>query len=118
MKFGSLSLAALASVAMLCMQMSGLHLHAGTSSNDAGLHAAHMHDVDPDEHDHSADIDVSLIDLGFVWSKILPVLLAVLPTILAIVWILHVLWPSPILVPFQRWRLRWRPPLRAPPLSP
>ena len=118
MRLAPLSIVAFAGVAMLLMQMSGLHLHAGDHVDDAALHGAHVHDVAPDGHDHSADVDVSLIDFGIVWSKIIPVLLAILPTALAIVWILHTLWPPPILLMPLRRRSRWRPPLRAPPLSP
>ncbi len=113
-----LSIIALACTAMLSMQMSGLHLHAGGPSGDVGVHGAHLHDVDPDGHDHSADVDVSLIDFGIVWAKFMPALLAVFVTLPAIVWVLHALWPPPTaLIPLRR-RLRWRPPLRAPPLSP
>jgi len=118
MRLVPLSIIAFACVAMLLMQISGLHLHAGDHSNDASLHGAHVHDIAPDGHDHTADVDVSLIDFGIVWSKIMPVLMAILPTALAIVWVLHTLWPPPIpLIPLRR-RSRWRPPLRAPPLSP
>jgi hypothetical protein len=117
MKFVSLSIVAFAGFAMLSMQMSGLHLHAGDHGDDAALHGAHVHDVDPSGHDHTADVDVPLIDFGIVWSKIMPVLMAILPTALAIVWVLHTLWPpSTTLIPLRR-RSRWRPPLRAPPLS-
>lgn len=117
-KFRPLFLLVLAGVAMLSMQMTGLHLHASEPGSNTGLHGSHVHDVDSDGHDHRADVDVSLIDFGIVWSKIMPVLLAVFVTLPAIVWILHALWPPPApLMPLRR-RSRWRPPLRAPPLSP
>ena len=117
MRFAPLSIVAFAGVAMLSMQMSGLHLHVGDHHNDAALHGAHVHDVDPDGHDHSADVDVSVIDFGIVWSKIMPVLLSIFPTTLAIVWVLHTLWPpTTLLIPLRR-RSRWRPLLRAPPVS-
>ena len=85
MRLVPLSIIAFACVAMLLMQISGLHLHAGDHSNDASLHGAHVHDIAPDGHDHTADVDVSLIDFGIVWSKIMPILMAILPTALAIV---------------------------------
>ena len=117
MRLAPLSIVAFAGVAMLLMQMSGLHLHAGDHGDDAALHGAHVHDVGSDGHDHTADVDVSLIDFGIVWSKIMPVLMVILPTALAIVWVLHTLWPPPTtLIPLRR-RSRWRPPLRAPPLT-
>ena len=118
MRFVPLSIIAFAAVAMLSMQVSGLHLHAGDHGDDAALHGAHVHDVDPDGHDHSADVDVSLIDFGIVWAKVIPVLLAVFVTLLAIVWILQTLWPPPAPQMSLRRRSRWRPPQRAPPLSP
>lgn len=123
-KFRPLFLLVLAGVAMLSMQMTGLHLHAGEPASNTGLHGlhglhgSHVHDVDSDGHDHSADVDVSLIDFGIVWSKIMPVLLAVFVTLPAIVWIVHTLWPPPAPLMALRRRSRWRPPLRAPPLSP
>ena len=118
MRLTPLSIVAFAGVAMLLMQMSGLHLHAGDHGDDAALHGAHVHEVGPSGHDHTADVDVSLIDFGIVWSKIMPVLMAILPTALAVVWVVHTLWPPPTtLIPLRR-RSRWRPPLRAPPLSP
>ena len=117
MRLVPLCIIAFVGVAMLSMQMSGLHLHAGDHHNDAALHGVHVHDVDPDGHDHSADVDVSVIDFGIVWSKIMPVLLSIFPVTLAIVWVLHTLWPpTTLLIPLRR-RSRWRPPLRAPPLT-
>ena len=118
MRFAPLSIVAFAGVAMLLMQMSGLHLHAGDHGDDAALHGAHVHDVEPGGHDHGADVDVSLIDFGIVWSKLMPVLMAILPTVLAVTWILHTLRPPPAPLMSLRRRSRWRPPLRAPPLSP
>jgi len=73
MRFVPLSIVAFAGVAMLLMQMSGLHLQAGNHDADAALPRVHMHDVGLDGHDHSADVDVSLIDYGIVWSKTMPV---------------------------------------------
>ena len=118
MRLAPLSIVAFAGVAMLLMQMSGLHLHAGEPSGDVGVHGTHLHEVVADGDDHSKAVDVALVDLGIVWSKIMPALMATLPTALAIVWVLHALWlPPTTLIPLRR-RSRWRPPLRAPPLSP
>ena len=117
MKVAPLLLVAFAGIAMLSMQMAGLHLHAGYHGDAVALHGAYAHDVEPGGHDHSADVDVSLLGFGIVWSNLLPVLLTVFPTILIIVWVLHTLWPpATFLIPLRR-RSRWRPPLRAPPFS-
>ncbi len=118
MKVGAISLVAFASIAMLSMQMSGLHLHAGKQSTDTAVHGAHIHDADPDGDDHSADIDVSVIDFGTVWSKVMPFLVAILPAALTVIWVFHSLWPPVVALIPPRRQSRWRPPLRAPPLSP
>lgn len=111
-------LVAFAGIALVSFQMSGLHMHAGTQSDDATIHGAHIHSADPDGHDHSADIDVFLLDLGIVWSKLMPFLVALSPTALAIIWIFHSLRPTAVKTFPLRRRSHWRPPLRAPPLSP
>ena len=118
MRFVPLSIIAFAGATMLSMQMSGLHLHAGDHGNDAALHGAHVHDVESGGHDHSADVDVSLTDFGIVWTKVMPVLLGVFVTLPAVAWILQSLWLPPAPLMSLRRRSRWRPPLRAPPLSP
>lgn len=118
MKSVSISIVAVAVLALLMMQFSGLHLHASNLDDSAALHGSHVHDVESDGHDHTADVDVSIIDLGIVWSKIMPVLMAILPTALGIVWVLHTLLSAPT-TPFPICRrTNRRPPLRAPPLSP
>jgi len=118
MRLAPLLLVVLASVAMFSMQTSGLHLHIGEHSANGVLHGAHIHSIDPDGHDHGTDGEVSVHDVGVMWSKIVAVLLTVLPTLLVVVWILRTLGPPPVPVPARRWRVRWRPPLRAPPLLP
>ena len=71
MRLAPLSIVAFAGVAMLLMQMSGLHLHAGDHVDDAALHGAHVHEVGPDGHDHTADVDVSLIDYGLTRVRLM-----------------------------------------------
>ena len=82
------------------------------------MHTTHVHQFDPDEHDHSGDIDVSLLEqIGVNWSKLLPLLfvcLVVLPVITRIQRRLTFLPPQSDKV--RHW-LRFRPPLRAPPAS-
>ena len=113
------SIAASACLCLLVMQISGLHLHVDPKGNDAGIHGTHVHQADPDDHDHSADIDVPLLEqLGISWSKLIPLLLACVFVFLAAVWVQLSLRAPPIQTGRVRQRLRWRPPLRAPPISP
>jgi hypothetical protein len=87
-----------------------------TTADGMQLHGEHVHDADPDGHDHSADVDVSIFELGTLWAKLLFVL-PVLGFALAIS--ATGCWRSrrpSVTTPVQRWRSRWRPPLRAPPL--
>ena len=73
------------------------------------------HSVDPDDHDHSADLDVTIIELGMLWAKLLPALLCaglLLPVPLLLRWAGCGSYHS-LLPPGNT--SRWRPPLRAPP---
>jgi hypothetical protein len=105
-------------IALLSMQLSGLHLHVN-SDGAGGLHGTHVHETDSDGHGHGHehDTDVSLFELGTSWGNLvlfLPPLFIMLTFVQSgrSVWML-------IADTFQhrRHRSRWRPPLRAPPLS-
>ena len=104
-------------IALLSMQLSGLHLHIN-SDGAGGLHGTHVHETDSDGHGHEDDTDVSLFELGTSSGNLvlfLPPLLFIMLTFVQsgrTVWML-------IADTFQhrRHRSRWRPPLRAPPLS-
>ena len=104
-------------VALLILQSAGLHLHANVHTDGMQLHTEHVHDADPDGHDHSTDVDVTIFEVGMLWAKLAFLLPALgLTLLLAPIrcWILHFsLEPSPA----RRRQSRWRPPLRAPPLS-
>jgi len=104
-------------VALLGMQLSGMHRHADLQGESGGLHTTHVHDSGSDGHDHSADFDVSAFELGAKWSKLLTFLPSIVIALLAISWIVQTVWPPPSQRLTQRQRIRWRPPLRAPPLS-
>ncbi len=104
-------------VALLSMQAAGLHLHVNLQGGDGGLHGAHVHHADPDGHDHGADVDVSLFELGATWSKILTFLVSVVSLPLAVVWVLQAFVPPSVTTLSTHRRSRWRPPLRAPPLA-
>lgn len=103
-------------LALLVVQSAGLHLHASTHTEGVQLHAEHVHDADPDGHDHSADVDVSIFELGTLWAELAFLLPQLGLALLAPVrrgWLSR----SPEdPAPACRSQLRWRPPLRAPPL--
>jgi hypothetical protein len=104
-------------VALLTLQSAGLHLHANVHTDGMQLHTEHVHDADSDGHDHSADVDVTIFELGMLWAK----LALLLPSL----GILVLLAPGSFRVcrytserpPAQRRQARWRPPLRAPPVT-
>ncbi len=102
---------------MLSLQMSGLHMHADTYGEPNGLHGLHVHDLDSDGHDHRADVDISVLDQGLVWSPLSPLCALILASLLALVWTPALVRPSPNRHLCVRHRTRWRPPLRAPPLT-
>ena len=99
------------------MQVSGLHLHVDASGSDAGLHGTHAHQLDSSGHDHSAAVDVQLLEqLSISWSKLVPLISQVI-LLATLLWIVRPLWSPTIKLGKSRSRLHWRPPLRAPPLS-
>lgn len=129
------------------MQLSGMHFHLDEHGKATGVHSAHQHqhqhqhehqhqnqqdqhqvDVGSGQeqyhqqlinvHDH-AEIDVSLPEqLGSIWSKLIPAIMACALATL----IVGIPLRQPALsllrtvTPVRR-RSRWRPPLRAPPVS-
>lgn len=101
--------------ALLVLQSAGLHMHANVHTDGMQLHAEHVHDADPDGHDHSADVDVTIFELGTLWAKLaflLPVLgLTLLIPPVRAYFLRFVGEPAPA----RRRQARWRPPLRAPP---
>ncbi len=107
----------LSCLALLALQAVGLHLHANVGAEGLDLHAAHIHGADPDGHDHSADVDVSVVELGTLWAKLSALLILfclVLACPAVVGW--RVKAPQQLEVP-QASSERWRPPLRAPPQS-
>ncbi len=104
-------------VALLVLQSAGLHLHANIHTDGMQLHAEHVHDADPDGHDHSADVDVTIFELGTLWAKLaflLPMLGLALPAPVRRFRMLRLRLPVAMA---RRSQERWRPPLRAPPLT-
>lgn len=102
---------------LLVLQTVGLHMHANPQTEGVNLHAEHVHGMDPDGHDHSADVDVSIVELGAVWAKLSPMILAIgllLLVPLVLVCRIRCMTAS---VPSLCSTQGLRPPLRAPPLS-
>lgn len=97
-------------------QLSGLHMHVDGHGYSGAPHAAHSHTGGKDPHDHEHDTDVNIVDLGIV-SKYLLFLIAIPLSIVMLVGVIRRLVPSRAQVLPLRPRLRWRPPLRAPPAS-
>ena len=73
-------LIAIMCLSLLTMQMSGLHLHVSVDSQSGALHGTHLHDAALGEHgrDHDAEIDVSSFEPGVAWSKLIPILVALI----------------------------------------
>jgi hypothetical protein len=111
-----------ACVGLLSAQWSGVHTHVNAEGFHGAAQGMHNHHHDGHDHDgqghgdddHDGDIDVRVVDYGLA-SKLIFLFLAIgLP--------LFVLAPvrsaaplhSVVLQPPRR-RMRWRPPLRAPP---
>ncbi|MEQ8206919.1 MAG: hypothetical protein RIA65_12135 [Woeseia sp.] len=116
------ALVLLACTALLALQFSGLHLHLhALNGGDASEeNVAHLHVAVPDldEHEYDADVDVSLFELGSTAQKSMPFIVAIAAAILLLLWVYKVSWPVPVNSFRFMCRPRWRPLLRAPPLSP
>lgn len=113
MRKHALATLTIAFTALLLTQSLGLHLHVQGMDQPGGAHVAH---IQHDDHDHQNEVDGSKLELGNVWSKILPLIL--LSLLLAIPCV-----PRTTIRLFSarpsrpdRPPLRWRPPLRAPPI--
>lgn len=105
----------LSCAALLLLQMVGLHLHSSPAASGSTLHAEHVHGADPDGHDHSADVDVAVVEYGILWAKLAPLQLY-LP--LFFLPFLLICWLGTVGVRVsaaRRTPTGWRPPLRAPP---
>ncbi len=98
------------------LQFSGLHRHVSSKTNSQELHGSHAPGFDRDHHEHAASVDVALFELSNIVRNVLP--------LLAIIVALFVFVRSTLDRPIHRGstlathsRSRWRPPLRAPPVS-
>jgi hypothetical protein len=116
MRRTTVAAALIACVALIGAQLSGVHVHVDAHGFDGAVQSTLEHHHD-DGDDHHGDVDVQVLDLGLSAAKAVFLLFAVSLT-------LFLLPPSrsPVLVEYAiqlplRRRLRWRPPLRAPPHS-
>ena len=118
---------AVACLYLLTTQMSGLHLHVDEDGHDAGIHSVHLHQVGLEDHshhehgdlnNHSAEVDVSLLEqLSASWSKLIPLLIVCVISVYSGLRLQQSL-RTPSSQPGKvRHREHWRPPLRAPPIS-
>ena len=118
MKIHAMLIAVIAFLCLLSMQMSGTHLHVDAGGDYAGLHGTHLHETDHHGNDHNAESDVSVLEeLGLTWSKLLPVILAAVALLFTQHWPRQQTWLLPVQFAKPRRRSRWRPPLRAPPIT-
>ncbi|WP_461481074.1 hypothetical protein [Porticoccus sp.] len=107
-----------ACLSLLSMQMAGAHWHLDVHGQHAGLHGSHIHQADGHGHDHGADRDVSVLEKpGITWSKLLPQLLIVASSFFLACWVRPRRLSIPFLGAASSRLVRWRPPLRAPPLA-
>jgi len=93
-------------------------MHVGVDGFSGSAHPAHFHDAGTDEHDHEGETDVPIIELGASSAKLIPIFLAFALIALALFVSDQLAFPAPLARRRQGPRIRWRPPLRAPPLPP
>ena len=103
-------------VSLLSIQFSGLHQHMSTQEFNGEAHGTHLHDLDPDGHDHDTGADVSFFELGTTWLKIMPFVIPLGLVLLIIGRTVQLARFPPCQLLQLRKRSRWRPPLRAPPI--
>ena len=115
MRIRSITFLAFICLSLLALQVSGMHLH--TTLEGAGeLHGTHVHDADPDEHDHQSDVDIGYLEYASSWAKPVPFLFFAITLFVFFAAAIRRAWiPFHTLFHFGN-HLRWRPPLRAPPL--
>jgi hypothetical protein len=110
----SVALLLIACCAFIGTQLSGVHAHVDDHGFDGAVQSTHdQHHDHGDEHD--GDVDVQVLDLGMTAAKAVFLLFAMGLTLFLLSPV-HgpVRFEYEIRLPLRR-RLRWRPPLRAPP---
>jgi hypothetical protein len=112
----SIVLLLIACCAFIGTQLSGAHAHVDDHGFDGAVQSTHDdHHDHGDEHD--GDLDVQVLDFGVTAAKAVFVLFALGLTLFLLAPVRGpVRFEYEVRVPLRR-RLRWRPPLRAPPFS-
>jgi hypothetical protein len=104
----------IACCAFIGTQLSGVHAHVDDHGFDGAVQSTHDHHHDHGN-EHDGDVDVDVLDLGVTAAKAVFVLLALGLTLFLLAPVrCAVRFEYEIRSPLRR-RLRWRPPLRAPP---
>jgi hypothetical protein len=92
-------------------QWSGAHAHVDSHGFDGAVQSTHEH------HHHDGDLDVQVVDLGISAAKAVFLVFAISLTLFLLPATRGpLLFEHATRLPLRR-RLRWRPPLRAPPRS-
>lgn len=103
-----------ACLALIGTQLSGVHTHVDAQGFDGPVQGTHEHHHD-DGDTHNGDIDVQVIDFGIGTVKAVFLFFAVTLTLFLVPPSRgHLTFDRKARLPISR-RLRWRPPLRAPP---
>jgi hypothetical protein len=105
----------LACVSLLTLQWAGAHAHAGVRGFDGAVHSTHDHHHDGDHDEHAGDVDVPVADYVLSIAKLAFVAFVVAIALFAL-FVQRYETPAWVGVISPRWRERWRPPLRGPPL--
>jgi hypothetical protein len=114
MQRSSVALVLVACLALIGSQLSGVHAHVGAHGFDGTVQSTLEHHHDDGDH-HDGDTDVQVVDLGISAGKIVFLLFALSLTLFLLPPARgHLRLEQETTAPLPR-RLRWRPPLRAPP---
>ena len=105
------------SIALLFVQLSGLHLHVGVDSLDSSSHISKLHGLDDDEHDHGIETEVDLFEVNSSTYKLVHLFLLAVFIIVAVNLATRLYIPPPSNRTLYRRLDFWRPILRAPPIS-
>jgi hypothetical protein len=112
----SVTLLFVACFALVATQWVGVHAHVGDQGFDGAVQSTHDHHHGQGG-EHDGDVDVQVLDLSTNAAKVVFLLFAFVLTFFLIPPVRGpVRFEYEIRLPLRR-RMRWRPPLRAPPSS-